>query len=62
MLETELMYTNGKTASSTPVLNMDECGAVSKEIVIHTSNIEPIDVSTVQSDKTVFGEPFFSAL
>ena len=60
MLETELMYTNGKTASSVPASNVDECGAASEEILTHTTTIEPVDVSTVQSDKTVLGEPYLS--
>ena len=31
-------------------------------VVTHASTIEPVEFSTVQPDKTVFGEPYFSVI
>ena len=57
-----MTYPNGKTASSMPVSNVEECGAASNDIVTHTSTIEPVEVASVQQDKTVLGMPYFSVI
>ena len=58
-LENEQTDPNGKTLSSTPASNGNEFAGMSKDIVIHNSTTEPVEVSIVQPDITISGESYF---